>query len=161
MACISFRLRIVITLHLWNYLVWMIESIFIRIRVSPFWMIELVFSLCESSQFSPTWMIESNMARINSNQLDFHKIKSIFSTVDDRVKRGTNHLDSTSDDRVERGTNRVDFVDHRVDIIAICRRTDSIFWIDNFETNGPPYNYVHNVCHQVLESYMKFASVGD
>ena len=23
------------------------------------------------------------------------------------------------------------------------------------------YKYVHNVCHQVLERYMKFASVGD
>jgi len=50
-------------------------------------------------------------------------------------------MHSTSDDRVERSTNQVDFVDHRVGNFAICRRTDSIFWIDNFETNGPPYHY--------------------
>jgi len=65
------------------------------------------------------------------------RIESIFSTVDDRIERGTNQLDFqkiesmhmhfTWDDRVKRGTNRIDFADHRVDIIAICRRKDSIF----------------------------------
>jgi len=71
------------------------------------------------------------------NQLNFHKIELIFSTVDDPVDRATNQLDfqkiesmhvhSTPDDRVKRGTNRIDFADHRVDITAICRRKDSIF----------------------------------
>ena len=28
-------------------------------------------------------------------------------------------------------------------------------------TDSWVYKYVHNVCHQVLERYMKFASVGD
>ena len=82
------------------------------------------------------WMIESVFSTV--------WIKSIFYTVDDR---GTNRVDfhkiesmhSTSDDWVECGTNQVDFVDHRVDIITICRYTDSSFWINNFETNGPPY----------------------
>jgi len=65
------------------------------------------------------------------------RIESIFSTMDDRIECGTNQLDfykiesmhvhSTSDDRVKSGTNRIDFVDHRVDIIVICRCKDSIF----------------------------------
>ena len=70
-------------------------------------------------------MIELNLARI----------ESMHSTSDDRVERGMNQLDFhkiesmhfTSDDRVKRGTNRIDFADLRVDIIAICRRKDSIF----------------------------------
>ena len=80
-----------------------------------------------SSRFSPPWMIKLNLAQI----------ESMHSTSDDRVERGTNQLDfhkiesmhvhSTSDDRVKRGTNRIDFADYRVDIIAICRRKDSIF----------------------------------
>jgi len=84
-------------------------------------------SVAESSRFSPPWMIELNLARIElmhstsddrvecgTNQLDFHKIESM-------------HVHSTSDDQVKRGTNRINFADHRVDIIAICRRKDSIF----------------------------------
>ena len=79
-----------------------IESIFVR--VSPLWMVS---PLCESSQYST---VDDRVER-GTNQLDFHKIESIFSTVDDRVDRGTNqfdfqkieamHVHSTTDDRVQ------------------------------------------------------------
>jgi len=75
-----------------------------------------------------------NWLERGTNQLDFHKIESIFSTVDERAtnqldfqKIESMHVHSTSDDWVKRGTNRIDFADHRDDIIGICRRKDSIF----------------------------------
>jgi len=58
------------------------------------------------------------------------QMESIFSTVDDRIERGTNQLDfhkielmhSTSDDRVERGTNQLDF--HKIELMHVHSTSD-------------------------------------
>ena len=90
-------------------------------------------------------MIELNLARI----------ESIFSNVDDRVERGTNHLDfhkiesifSAVDDRVDRGTNQLDF--HKIESIfsTVDDRVDrgSIFKKSSRCTCTPPRMIESNV----------------